>query len=107
MDFVSKKDFEAAIALIERALKNNQVEEGREKFTLKTLLFGLEGHSEYTTTPKHASFIPADMSLKNRLHLLRQELKMTREGLSDRQKNLEKLEKEEQALVALLPKIKE
>lgn len=107
MDFVAKKDFEAAAATIERALKNNQIEDGFSHELLSKLMFSSDNPYDISISFKQASFIPPDMAVKNKLHLLRQELKLSREGINTHQRSLEKLEKEEQALIALLSKLKE
>jgi len=107
VDFVTKKQFDDAVSIIERALKNRQLEIVSTHETFETLLVSYAGHTEYATPIGHANFVPMDLAAKNRLHALRNSLKTQREDASNSQKTLEKLEAEEKQLVNLLPTLKE
>jgi hypothetical protein len=109
MDYVTKKEFETALSVLERALRNSQVEERRETFELPVhrLLFAIGQTNEYLLAPNQVSFIAPDLAAKNRLYSLRNELKLSREDVAKNQKTLEQLEKEEKTLVALVPTLKE
>lgn len=107
MDYVNKKEFEAAIAIIKRALKNEQIIEGRGSLPLDALLFAHAAYEGYTHTPEQVTFTAPDLAAKNKLHSLREKLKISRKDIGDNQKALEKLESEEKALAALLPALKE
>lgn len=111
MDYVNKKDFEAAILVLKRALKNGQIEEGigdDARSPLAAIFFSHNTYGEYTFfSPEQCFFMSPDIAAKKKLHLLRQSLKISREDIGKNQKALEKLEKEEQALSALVPTLKE
>lgn len=107
MDFVTKKDFEAAVVTIQKALDNNQLEEGYSHELLKTFMFAHGSSFDFAVSFKQVAFIPPDMAVKNRLHKLRNELKIHREGVGTEQKAVTKLEAEEKVLSALLLTLKE
>lgn len=111
MDFVGKKDFEAAMDVIDRALKNGQIIDGRDSsITLNGFLFSVCSLSyvhDYTVAPNCVDFIASDLAAKNSIFALRNKLKTLRENADKNRKDLEKLEAEEQRLVALLPTLKE
>jgi len=107
VDFVTKKQFEEAVAIIERALKNDQLEILSTHEPVQTLLVSFEGHNDMSVPINHATFIPMDLAAKNQLHALRNKLKMQREDSEKNKKTLEKLEAEEKQLLAVLPTLKE
>lgn len=107
MDFVTKKQFDDAVATIERALKNKQLEISSTHETFETLHVAFVGHAEWAAPISHATFVPMDLAAKNQLHNLRNELKLQREDSEKNKKALEKLEVEEQQLIAILPTLKE
>lgn len=107
MDFVTKNQFISALAIIERALKNGQLEISSTHEVLETLLVSYVGHPDLALPISHATFIPMDLAAKNQLHTLRNTLKVQREDVDKNKKGLEKLEAEEQRLLALLPTLKE
>lgn len=109
MDFVTKKQFEEALAIIDRAAKNGQViegriEEGRMQLPLEHLYFGSNPSDIYESN--QVAFVnPFDIA-KNRLYNLQSYLKKQKERASLEQKELEKLEQEEKKLKELLPTLK-
>lgn len=107
MDFVTKNQFASSLAIIERALKNGQLEISSTHETLQTLLVSYMGHPDLAVPINHATFVPMDLAAKNQLHALRNKLKIQREDSEKNKKTLEKLEAEEQQLIAVLPTLKE
>lgn len=107
MDFVTKKEFEAAVSIIERALKHRQLEISSTHEIFDTLLIGFNGHWHASVPINRATFVPSDLAAKNRLHNLRNELKMKKEDNDKIQTSLVKLESEQQQLLSILPKLKE
>lgn len=107
MDFVTKKEFESAVSIIERALKNGQLEIISTKETFEALYVSYAGYADLAVPINHANFVPMDLAAKNQLHTLRNTLRVQREDADKNKKVLEKLEAEEQRLLALLPTLKE
>lgn len=107
MDFVTKKDFEAAMSVIQKALKANQLVITTTGETFQTLLVGFEGHAEWAAPITHATFVAPDLAAKNRLHNLRNELKAKKEDNNKVQDSLVKLETELQKLLSVIPTLKE
>lgn len=110
MSFVTKKEFEGAIAILERALKNNQIVYAYNEANavkMKVLLFSDNEITFDIFKLSQTSFIAPDLAVKERLHIVRQELKKQQEETNKNQKTLESLEKEEQKLAKLLPTLKE
>ena len=107
MDFVTKKQFDDAVSIIERALKNKQLEISSTHETFEVLMVSYAGHSDFATPISWATFVPMDLAAKNQLHALRNKLKIQREDSERNKKTLEKLEAEEQQLIAVLPTLKE
>jgi hypothetical protein len=107
MDFISSKDFQAALTTILKAINAGQVayvKHDTDKVRLQKLMF-VRDEDEYSSA--HVSFIAPDQAAKERLFELRSELNKRREVLGKNQKDLESLENEERKLAALLPTLKE
>jgi len=107
MNFVTKKQFEDAVAKINDVLKNGQLVDGYAKIPLSQLLFATDGANFDTYRPDQVSFIDTELAIKDKLFNLRKELKKQREDATRNQKALEELEKEEKKLQSLLTVTKE
>lgn len=107
MKFVTKKEFDDAVAVINNALGSGQLIDGYGKFPLTKVLFGTDGDVYDVYELSQVSFIASDLAIKDKLFNLRKELYKQRENTDKNKKELEILEKEEQKLAALLPKTKE
>ena len=107
MNFVTKKEFEAAVLLIERAIKNGQVVSGYGTARMELLLFSDHTYGYDLLNSQQISFIPPTEAVKNSLFKVRRELYQQKDKANINQKSLESLEKEEKELAALLSTLKE
>lgn len=106
MKFVTKKEFDDAVLIVQAALKSGQIIDGYGKSELDSLLFSNHAIMEQYKLGQ-IIFVAPDLAAKDRLHSIRQTLKRQREETNKNQKELEDLESKEQKLAKLLPTLKE
>jgi hypothetical protein len=109
MDFVTKKEYDAAIAVIEKALQCQQLQlinvTSQEKSIIKRLSFEDEGSHLYSSNA--ITFISASQAAKDILHQVRKDLKYHKDHSAGQAKIIEALESKEQKLVTQLSTLKE
>lgn len=108
MKFVTKKEFEDAIVVIQSALKNGQVTRSIHDdvtFPLSAVHFST-GHTDLYE-PNEVSFVNPAQAIKMRLHSIRNDLKGKRSAAAEYSQKADGLEKEEKQLVTILATLKE
>ena len=110
MKFVTKADFDKAIATVELALKNGQVKFGHyaDSPDLMTQLLFSDGNIDNgVITSEKALFISPEVALKESLVNIRLNIARRKGSVETESNILEKLEKKEKELVAALAALKE
>jgi hypothetical protein len=103
--FVTKKEFEDAIKVLENALKNGQVVHGVDHSLSLCLLYFADVVDGYKST--QVSFVPPLQAAKNKQFAINQEMKKQREASDKNQRSIEKLGLESEALRAIISTLKE
>lgn len=107
MNFVTKKEFEDALSVIDKALKGVQVvrllhESDKIELLKITFTDGTE-----TADVNQVTFVAPYQAAKDELFKVRRELNKQKENVTKNQKILEELEQQERKLSSLLPTLKE
>lgn len=109
MDFVTKKEYEAALVTIEKALKNKQLQLINSSSDSKLVFVGVYFYDTYNDAhpANTATLVSGSQAAKDILHSLRKDIKSLKDNSAEQVRHLEELEKKEQSLVAQLPLLKE
>ncbi|HXN74972.1 MAG TPA: hypothetical protein VN855_00585 [Candidatus Acidoferrum sp.] len=108
MKFVTKEEFEKAVATLKQAVKNGQVRYGHYDNTeeMAGVLFSSMGNMSLVDA-SHATFVPPATAAQAKLFIVRNRLNRYRQEHSVRSKELEDLEKTEKELAKSLASLKE
>jgi hypothetical protein len=104
MKWVTKKEYESALATIERALKNKQLKSMHYDIIAEEVNYAA-GQDVFDADS--ISFIAPPEAAKDRLFSLRKQLKEAREKQDEDRKSIEVLESEERKLAQALPTLKD
>lgn len=109
MDFVTKEQFESAIALLQKALANGQIVDGSSKIELKKILFTNDDDNFMGLLCKsgQVAFVAPVQAARNKIHLVRSTLRAQTENATKTRDVVAKLEQELQRLSSLIQTIKE
>jgi len=108
MDFITKKQFEDACNVIQKALDNKQIVHAPHNqdvsISMAAAIFFDENLDAYRYN--QITFLAPDIAIKNNLHEVQKRLKVERESFHKSQKELEELEIKEQRLIKALAVLK-
>jgi hypothetical protein len=112
MKFVTKEEFEKALATLEAATASGQIRYGRydeEGDEMTSILFGdARTDVHRIVVPSNAvHFVSASVAAKAKLISVRKALSKQQEESNKNQKTIENLESEERKLANLVPTLKE
>lgn len=107
MDFVTKKEYEAAVLVLKKALKNKQLLCGYNQALITKMVFGVDDEYDNGVGLEKVQFLPPFMAAQTALHELRQEMKKQKESVDNNKKVLDDLESKEKQLQGILPALKE
>jgi hypothetical protein len=104
MEFVTKKEFEAALEVIEKAIKSKQLGIMDSSLEARSIIesvgFFDAWHTEFSAN--RITFWAPDMAAKEELHFIRNQLKKEKENLNQKQSVIEALEKMEKKLISAI-----
>lgn len=108
MKFVTKEEFEKAVATLKSAVKNGQVRYGHYDNTeeMVGVLFSSMGNMTLVDAG-HATFVPPATAAQAKLFIVRNRLNRYKQEHQTRTKELEDLEKTEKELTKDLATLKE
>jgi hypothetical protein len=107
MKFVTKKEFEDAIATLTLAVNNGQVEYGHYDNKEEMSVLTFTNIYNNTVPAEHASFVSPFVAAQKQLIQCRNALSERKELANKNAKDLEELETKERQLARLVPTLKE
>jgi hypothetical protein len=107
MKFVTKEEFEKALAIVELAVKNGQVRYGHHDNTTEVEAMFFDGEFDGPVPPNRVSFLSPYTAAQSKLLVVRNSLNKLRQEHEAKNKSIEELERQEQELMRLVPVLKE
>jgi hypothetical protein len=109
MNFITREQFDAALIVLETALKNGQVSEGSSGTGLRKIMLTDDDRNPTGVLCRVAQtiFVPPVQAARNKIHLVRNNLKVQKEMDSKTKDLMIKLEQEVEALTRLIQTLKE